>query len=166
MCYQLVELYSQCKCLYYQHAVDRCASYGRRGHTVTQRTILVGYACHLHSAPQGHSSYSGGQTYSDSGYYSSHSSKSSHRQYRWRVSSSVTGCAAWHSPPLLSFQFRNWVSYLYSFRPRGRMSPSRRPSQLSLLLVGHDRFISTSAPPALWLTRLGLVRLYRVIWRR
>lgn len=28
------------------------------------------------------------------------------------------------------------------------MSPSRRPSQLSLLLVGHDRLISTSAPPS------------------
>ncbi|KAI1207362.1 uncharacterized protein F4807DRAFT_462813 [Annulohypoxylon truncatum] len=30
-----------------------------------------------------------------------------------------------------------------------RWSPSRRPSQLSLLFVGHDRIMSTSAPPAL-----------------
>ncbi|KAG7147145.1 hypothetical protein HYQ46_004043 [Verticillium longisporum] len=45
MCYQLVELYSACRCLYYQHAVDRCAGYGRPGHSIQQRTIFVGYAC-------------------------------------------------------------------------------------------------------------------------
>lgn len=49
MCYQLVELYSSCKCIYYQHAADKCASYGRPGHCVTKRTILVGYACQEHS---------------------------------------------------------------------------------------------------------------------
>ncbi|TPX13255.1 uncharacterized protein E0L32_006228 [Thyridium curvatum] len=42
MCYQVVELYSACKCLYYQHAVDRCASFGRPGHRIQQRTIYVG----------------------------------------------------------------------------------------------------------------------------
>ncbi|KAK3325225.1 hypothetical protein B0H66DRAFT_599401 [Apodospora peruviana] len=26
MCYQVVELYAACRCLYYQHAVDRCTS--------------------------------------------------------------------------------------------------------------------------------------------
>jgi hypothetical protein len=35
--------------LYYQHAVDRCTKYGRRGHAIKQRTILVGYACAEHS---------------------------------------------------------------------------------------------------------------------
>ncbi|KAL2148338.1 hypothetical protein VTH82DRAFT_2258 [Thermothelomyces myriococcoides] len=54
MCYQLVELYSHCRCLYYQHAVDRCAAYGRPGHGIQMRTIL----------------------YSDSGYYSGRSSRS------------------------------------------------------------------------------------------
>ncbi|KAK7976342.1 hypothetical protein PG989_014805 [Apiospora arundinis] len=49
MCYQVVELYSACRCLYYQHTVDRCPSYGRPGHYVTKRTILVGYACAAHS---------------------------------------------------------------------------------------------------------------------
>jgi hypothetical protein len=34
MCYQLFELYSACRCLYYQHAVDRCAAYGRPGHGI------------------------------------------------------------------------------------------------------------------------------------
>ncbi|KAI1850966.1 hypothetical protein JX266_003631 [Neoarthrinium moseri] len=53
MCYQLVELYSACRCLYYQHAVDRCGSYGRRGHGITRRTIHVGYACQNHT-PSGH----------------------------------------------------------------------------------------------------------------
>ncbi|KAH7136839.1 hypothetical protein B0J13DRAFT_528343 [Dactylonectria estremocensis] len=49
MCYQLVELYSACLCLYYQFAIDRCADYGRPGHNVIQRTVLVGYACSMHS---------------------------------------------------------------------------------------------------------------------
>ncbi|CRK28379.1 hypothetical protein VD0002_g6524 [Verticillium dahliae] len=76
MCYQLVELYSACRCLYYQHAVDRCAGYGRPGHSIQQRTIFVGYACsaHTQSARQQSSPY----TYSDSGYHSSRSSRSSH----------------------------------------------------------------------------------------
>lgn len=49
MCYQLVELYSACRCLYYQHAVDRCARYGRPGHGIERRTLLIGYACSEHS---------------------------------------------------------------------------------------------------------------------
>lgn len=48
MCYQLIERYSACRCLYYLHAVDKCASYGRRGHTATSREIAVGYACPSH----------------------------------------------------------------------------------------------------------------------
>ncbi|KAI1136184.1 hypothetical protein F5Y05DRAFT_415367 [Hypoxylon sp. FL0543] len=50
----------------------------------------------------------------------------------------------------VDLHFADWVSYLYSFRPKSnRWSPSRRPSQLSVLFVGHDRIMSTSAPPAL-----------------
>ncbi|KAK0377911.1 hypothetical protein CLIM01_04715 [Colletotrichum limetticola] len=58
MYYQLLELYSSCRCLYYQHAVDRCDAYGRPGHTVQLRTILVGYAClnHTYSHGQSHDS--------------------------------------------------------------------------------------------------------------
>ncbi|KAL8418872.1 hypothetical protein RB594_002176 [Gaeumannomyces avenae] len=76
MCYQLVELYSACKCLYYQHAIDSCASYGRPGHHVQQRTIYVGYACSAHSSTRGtySSEYSGHDRYSDSGYHSGQSS--------------------------------------------------------------------------------------------
>lgn len=48
MCYQFVELYSACRCLYYQYAVDRCAEYGRPRHPVQRKEILVGYACSLH----------------------------------------------------------------------------------------------------------------------
>lgn len=76
MCYQLVELYSACRCLYYQHAVDRCASYGRPGHCVEQRTIYVGYACTRHATRSGQ--YAPQYSYSDSGYYSGHS----HGSYR------------------------------------------------------------------------------------
>lgn len=53
MCYQVLELYSACRCLYYQHAVDRCPKYGKRGHGITQRTIPVGYACMDHSSRSG-----------------------------------------------------------------------------------------------------------------
>lgn len=49
MCYQLIELYAACRCLYYQHAVDHCASYGSPGHRIAQRTIFVGYECTRHS---------------------------------------------------------------------------------------------------------------------
>lgn len=82
MCYQLIELYAACRCLYYQHAVDRCPAYNQPGHSIQRRTILVGYACSDHSS---HSSggYDYTQSeYSDSGYYSSRSSKSSRSHYR------------------------------------------------------------------------------------
>ncbi|KAI0115767.1 hypothetical protein GGR51DRAFT_546095 [Nemania sp. FL0031] len=49
MCYQVVEIYSVCKCLYYQHAIDRCPSFDRQDHGVLKRTIEVGYACSTHS---------------------------------------------------------------------------------------------------------------------
>ncbi|PNP43453.1 hypothetical protein TGAMA5MH_04911 [Trichoderma gamsii] len=78
MCYQLVELYSACRCLYYQHAIDRCAAYGRPGHNIEQRTIYVGYACSAHT---GHSAqYAHESTYSDSGYGSG--GRSSRKSYR------------------------------------------------------------------------------------
>ncbi|KAI0907922.1 hypothetical protein F4823DRAFT_625973 [Ustulina deusta] len=82
MCFQVVEVYAVCRCLYYQHAVDRCAAYGRPGHQVSKKTIPVGYACSVHSQSSSHGAYAGGQNYSDSGYYSSHSSRDSYRQGR------------------------------------------------------------------------------------
>lgn len=50
MCYQLIELYSACRCLYYKHQVDRCPHYPN--HEVTQRIIFVGYACAAHNKPK------------------------------------------------------------------------------------------------------------------
>lgn len=47
MCYQLVEVYSSCLCVYYQHAVDRCSRYP--DHDITRRTVFVGHACPNHS---------------------------------------------------------------------------------------------------------------------
>lgn len=71
MCYQVLELYSACRCLYYQHAVDRCPRYGKRGHSITQRTILVGYACFDHSSKSDkYSSQHDDHSYADSGYAS------------------------------------------------------------------------------------------------
>ncbi|KAK3694527.1 hypothetical protein B0T22DRAFT_373344 [Podospora appendiculata] len=48
MCYQVLEVYSTCRCLYYQHAIDRCAAYGKPRHGITIKTILVGYNCGDH----------------------------------------------------------------------------------------------------------------------
>ncbi|KAH6844996.1 hypothetical protein B0I37DRAFT_416570 [Chaetomium sp. MPI-CAGE-AT-0009] len=61
MCYQLVELYSACRCLYYQHAVDR-------DHT----SHASGY------------DYAYPSEYSDSGYYSGHSSSKSSSRGHYR----------------------------------------------------------------------------------
>ena len=49
MCIQVIELYAVCRCLYYKHEIDPCPSYGRRGHEVMIRELLVGYACLIHS---------------------------------------------------------------------------------------------------------------------
>ena len=48
MCYQVVERYSVCRCLYYKHAIGPCAAHGERGHAVQEKTVLVGYVCSSH----------------------------------------------------------------------------------------------------------------------
>ncbi|PYH90377.1 hypothetical protein BO71DRAFT_334612 [Aspergillus ellipticus CBS 707.79] len=69
MCYQLVERFSACRCLYFQHAVDPCEAYRQRGHSVQEKVVLVGYTCSRHSMR-----WSGNKardsTLSDSGYSS------------------------------------------------------------------------------------------------
>jgi hypothetical protein len=75
MCYQIVERYSVCRCLYHRHSVDPCRAYGQRGHPVTEKTVLVGFACSRHSVRRGtteqSSSQSGSQSrWRDSGYSS------------------------------------------------------------------------------------------------
>lgn len=50
MCHQITECYSACGCVYYIHAVDRCADFDRPGHRVQKRKILVGYACFSHTS--------------------------------------------------------------------------------------------------------------------
>ena len=77
MCYQLVELYAACRCLYYKHAIDRCAGYGSHGHCIQQRTIYVGYACTAHSSRS--QQHAAPHSYSDSGYHSIRSTKRSCR---------------------------------------------------------------------------------------
>jgi hypothetical protein len=72
MCYQVTEVYSVCKCLYFQHAVDRCPSFGQAGHQVQVRMILVGYSCSVHLAP-GAGPHQGGASLPDSLYSSSQS---------------------------------------------------------------------------------------------
>ncbi|KAF5845963.1 hypothetical protein GGP41_008450 [Bipolaris sorokiniana] len=43
MCYQVVERYSVCRCLYYKHAIDPCAAHGQRGHMVQEKTVLCSF---------------------------------------------------------------------------------------------------------------------------
>jgi hypothetical protein len=75
MCYRVVERYSVCRCLYYRHSVDMCAAANHHGHTVQEKTVLVGYLCSQHSArrdeqPSGRAA----RDYADSGYGSRDSS--------------------------------------------------------------------------------------------
>ncbi|KAJ5233353.1 uncharacterized protein N7469_005119 [Penicillium citrinum] len=73
MCYKVVERYSVCKCVYFQHSIDPCSAYGQRGHSVQEKTVLVGYACARHSAHSSAISPSSGR-WPDSGYSSSRGS--------------------------------------------------------------------------------------------
>ncbi|KAG2419781.1 hypothetical protein HFD88_004577 [Aspergillus terreus] len=73
MCYKLVERFSVCRCLYFEHAVDPCEAYGQRGHRVQEKTVLVGYTCPRHSLRANPSAGAGpgaGAAYPDSGYSS------------------------------------------------------------------------------------------------
>ena len=49
MCYQLVEYYVACRCIYYIHAIDECPCADQRGHPVTKRGFGIGHACPKHS---------------------------------------------------------------------------------------------------------------------
>lgn len=79
MCIKLVERYADCHCPYYEHSVDPCAKYGRRGHDVSVRIIHVGYRCERHSKSRSKSSHK--STYSDSGYGSYSTSQYSSGDY-------------------------------------------------------------------------------------
>lgn len=145
MCYLVVERYSVCRCLYYQHSVDMCAAYGTQGHGVQERTVLVGYACDKHSTHQSYQDPYAQEDYSDSGYHTaSHSSHthSSRQHRRWNILSSITGYS-WQSRPLVRFELDHWIKYLFSFRRRISSAP---PSELTLLFMGHNRTTSTSGP--------------------
>ncbi|KAF2033153.1 hypothetical protein EK21DRAFT_59317 [Setomelanomma holmii] len=67
MCYQVVERYAVCRCLYHKHAIDPCAAHGQRGHTVQEKTVLVGYACGIHSSHRPETAFNTG-VLPDSGY--------------------------------------------------------------------------------------------------
>ncbi|KAJ5927535.1 hypothetical protein N7516_009308 [Penicillium verrucosum] len=67
MCYKVVERYSVCKCLYFEHSIDPCSAYGQRGHGIQEKTVLVGYTCDKHSG-WGIYAVSPGAKRSDSGY--------------------------------------------------------------------------------------------------
>ena len=71
MCFQVVERFAVCRCLYHKHAIDPCSSYGQRGHVVQEKTVLVGYACSSHTAGRAAAygdPHAGGRA--DSGYFS------------------------------------------------------------------------------------------------
>lgn len=70
MCYKVVERYSVCKCLYFEHSIDPCSAYGQRGHGVQEKTVLVGYTCDKHSGRGIYAVSPGARCWSDSGYES------------------------------------------------------------------------------------------------
>lgn len=91
MCYQVVERYAVCRCLYHKHAIDPCAQYGQYGHSVQEKTVLVGYACNVHtnySLGVASSPISASQLHPDSGYSSlssvvDNSCNAHHRYHRF-----------------------------------------------------------------------------------
>lgn len=68
MCYKVVERYSVCKCLYFEHSIDPCSAYGQRGHGIQEKTVLVGYTCDKHSGRGIYAVSPGARRWSDSGY--------------------------------------------------------------------------------------------------
>lgn len=50
MCFKLVECYAVCKCIYHSHSVDACPAYGRNGHDVKIKEVLVSYSCAIHGS--------------------------------------------------------------------------------------------------------------------
>ncbi|KAK8112668.1 hypothetical protein PG984_013194 [Apiospora sp. TS-2023a] len=47
--YQVVERYSACRCVYYEHAPDINPYYGKPGcYLIAQKEVLVGYSCSVH----------------------------------------------------------------------------------------------------------------------
>ncbi|KAJ5496282.1 hypothetical protein N7463_008269 [Penicillium fimorum] len=68
MCYKVVERYSACKCLYFEHSIDPCSAYGQRGHQVQEKTVLVGYTCDRHSRRRTPTASPGAREWADSGY--------------------------------------------------------------------------------------------------
>lgn len=48
MCIQIVERYSECRCLYYRYAVEVCSARIQPGHIIEERVVRVGYACPDH----------------------------------------------------------------------------------------------------------------------
>lgn len=49
MCIRITERYAVCQCVYYVHGIDQCSAAGRAGHSIQERTVLVGYACAAHT---------------------------------------------------------------------------------------------------------------------
>jgi hypothetical protein len=43
MRYQVIELYSVCRCLHYRHAIDPCQAYKQHGHIAQEKPVLVSY---------------------------------------------------------------------------------------------------------------------------
>ncbi|KAH7378536.1 hypothetical protein BKA64DRAFT_631945 [Cadophora sp. MPI-SDFR-AT-0126] len=45
MCFQIVEQYSVCRCVFQEYGIDECPLYQHKGHTPQVRVILIGVLC-------------------------------------------------------------------------------------------------------------------------
>lgn len=54
MCIRIVEKYAACRCNYYTHQVQPCASHGMSGHRVQDRIVFVGQNCPRHTRRRYH----------------------------------------------------------------------------------------------------------------
>ena len=54
MCIRITERFAVCGCTYFVHGIDQCQSVGRQGHSIQEKTVLVGYKCEYHSRGSSH----------------------------------------------------------------------------------------------------------------
>ena len=52
-CIQLIERYSACGCLYFEHSVDPCSAINTIGHEIVVKDVLVAYFCSYHDPVKG-----------------------------------------------------------------------------------------------------------------
>lgn len=140
MCIRICELYSACRCLYYEHPVDRCAAYGRAGHHFSTKACLVGYACPAHAYSAGNSSSHFNPPSSSSPLYSPPASPPPNVSLQPSVSP--------HSSPILGLGYGELLRYIDHITEGGVVGKTQLAClQVSVARTGRVPSAQTSSRP-------------------